>query len=853
MKRPTTFLAVMGMWVFASASCAGQAASALPPIEDAIRVEAQKVPFAEAAQVSLPALPQKPEKIVVLRFRAVAISPGPGGCNLNLSLRLNDAPITRRASGGRERLIGRTATFQFAGEDTRIFPVFSGSRINLMYAPDTKTGDGMARNGLGATFLLDISDIARGVDGNTLHIQNARQHRTKDGSGDVLVETIEIGWLDKTLLPAPRNEVPRRGEISRSVAGDGLRLSLAKGGGFAVAAPDGPELRVESTVGMDPAAPSVLIADDQAREQKGPQLTRTDFGPRGFCITAIWPTRKLSRTIEIKDGLVRWGEEWTNTGDKTIGMPFRHRLFLQGDSARCLLAGNPDADALAGSAQNPTLFLESQARSGNGFGLTAESDWLRLLMAMRTSGGLSEIYSDTLALAPGSSIDFDLTLTPVRDGGGYWTFINALRKRWGVNGFCVDRPVFWKYARAGAETPEERVRSSLGHLGPIYVAHSPWARAGDDAVTVRTGRYPKLPPDSPRAPGKCPDLDVEAFLSFAHREAGWRAFAQDVETIHRVCPQVKVIQIAHPAMEVIYKPLAGRWPIAAEAIRTPEGTIFEVFHYSQAHLRDYVAKDWGVLYYSPRPGSSYLAELLGGVRRSMDECKSDGIYCDEFSWAFSGRHYSRYDYSRWDGYSADLDAEGNVVRLKCDNAHVTESCQLQMVHEVLRRGKFFLGNGAAALRSVTELPIARFIEGGNGYGTMAGGHLSTVPLVFGNMGDEKTKQGIFESVKVCLSLGCVYSPRAVNLLLDGPDNFVCKLYPITIREIGPGWVTAEERVITTVSRSFDWPGRDADIRLYRYSPNGEGMGAAAVVRGGANQKLDLNVPEKGLAIAEIVK
>ncbi|HPT99759.1 MAG TPA: hypothetical protein PLU39_18000, partial [Armatimonadota bacterium] len=140
-------------------------------------------------------------------------------------------------------------------------------------------------------------------------------------------------------------------------------------------------------------------------------------------------------------------------------------------------------------------------------------------------------------------------------------------------------------------------------------------------------------------------------------------------------------------------------------------------------------KEWGVLYYVPRPGSAYLEEILEGMRRALDQYGADGIYCDEFSWAFTRRGYSRYDYSRWDGYSADLDAEGKVIRLKCDNAYVTEATQLRMAHEVLGRGKFFLGNGAAALRSVNSLPIARFIEGGNGYGAMAFGHLSPTPLV----------------------------------------------------------------------------------------------------------------------------
>ena len=175
----------------------------------------------------------------------------------------------------------------------------------------------------------------------------------------------------------------------------------------------------------------------------------------------------------------------------------------------------------------------------------------------------------------------------------------------------------------------------------------------------------------------------------------------------------------------------------------PDGKPLEVRHYSTAHLdSEAVERGWRVYYYTPRPGSEYLAMILNSLRRSMDEANSDAVYCDEFSWAGRSRGYSRYDYSRWDGYSADIDEDGNVVRLKSDNAYTSESCQLRMIHECLRRGKPFLANGGSALRSINSLPIHRFIEGGNGHGTMAGGHLSAVPLVLGNMGDELSRQGV---------------------------------------------------------------------------------------------------------------
>jgi hypothetical protein len=484
--------------------------------------------------------------------------------------------------------------------------------------------------------------------------------------------------------------------------------------------------------------------------------------------------------------------------------------------------------------------------------VAAESDWLRLLLAMQAQAGVAEIYCQTLALAPAASIDFTFSVTPVEEGGSYWTFINALRQRWGLNAFCVERPIFWSFARAaGCKTPEETFAKSLSHLGPVTVALGPWLRSEADIRTITAGRYPKLAATARPAPGGTPDLDVEAFLTFQHRAVYQKQFRHDVESIRRAVPGIKVLQRMHPAMEAVYRPAADRWPYAADAIRDERGRMFEDGSYSRVWLGRFVPKGWSILYFVPRPGSAYLETLLGGIRESLDGGGSDGIYCDEFSWAFRTRGYSRYDYSRWDGYSADLDEEGGVARLKSDNAFTTESAQLQIVHEVLRRGKFFLGNGGASLRSVGSEPVARFAEGGNGVPSMAGAHLSPVPLVLGNFGEEKTRQGIFAAVKTCLSMGCIYSPNAGNLLLEGPDNFVCKLYPVTIRKLGPGWIAAQQRLISCVSQSFPWPGYAAHVRIYRYDAAGNRLGPPQMLATPAGPTLDLGVPKDGLAIAEI--
>lgn len=820
------------------------------PVEEAMQLEDVRVPFGETVAIPLPPLPARAAKIAVLRFGAVAFSPRPAGCNFNMAMRINGAEVGRRTATGAERLIGRRASFRFAHRDGSDYPVFSGARIMLMYAPDQAAADAMTEDGLGGSFLLDVSDLVSGVDGNTVLISNTRPVNNENGTAYVLIQGMTAGWLDRAALPLPESNLPTRGPIAQTVSRDGLVLAQGTAGGFALAAPGGPELLIETTVSMDREAPSLLRAEDGAVE--GATVTSETWSDRGFKLTARFASFALTRHVQVEGGLVRWTEEWTNTSDQIAGLPFRHRLFLRGEAARFTLAGDPDVDALSGCATNPTVFVESVRAPGTGMGVTAESDWLRLLMYARGEAGLGEIYSECLALPPGGCIGFELTITPVTDGDGYWSFINSVRRRWGVNGITMPRPLFWGYQRAPGDDPDDVLRKSLGHLGPIYLTVGGWLRLSADAALAARGAYPKLAPDAPGAPGRCPDFDLDAFLRFEHRDHWWKGLTEQMARIRRLCPEVGLINITHPAMEVVYQPLADRFPIAGEVIRTADGAPFHVHHYDVAHLGEAVARDWAVYYYSPRPGSVYLQALIADCRRSMDQAGSDGIYCDEFSWAGRSRGYSRYDYSRWDGYSADLDDAGRPVRLKSDNAYATESCQLQMTHECLVRGKFFLGNGGSALRSLNSLPIHRFVEGGNGYGTMASGHLSAVPLVLGNFGDQSTRAGVFAALRQCLSIGCVYSPVAVNLLLDGPDNFVCKQYPLTVTEIGPGWVVGQERLITTVAGSFNWPGRPARVRLYRYDATGSLISSDEVVELAADVAFQTVPPEDGLLIAELL-
>lgn len=822
------------------------------PLENVIRIKDQTIGLKKSVNLMLPALSAEAGKLIVLRCRMVSYMPNMGGFHYNAQLDINGTSIGRRTSSGDERLIGRKPYFKLPTMEN-VFQVFSGADLAVVFSPDVNTGDRVTIDGQGSCFALNVTDMVRGVDGNVLTIRNKRKPSVTAKNHDLIVQQIEIGYLDRKYIPEKKNVVPERGHISTTCKNGSLQLSQGKAGGFTVTTASGVTILIETALSMNYEALSDLIAADTPEKSvKVKKIEIVQENATTFSMNAAWENVTLHRTVSLHDGLVYWDERWTNTTNRVIGVPFRHRFFLgNGVEGQIVLGGDRDTSELLSASMNPTLLIESKKKPGMALGVTAESDWLRLLISMRDIGGIGEIFSRTLALAPGKCVDFRFTITPVDDGGGYWSFINRVRERWGVNSYTVPRPVFWGYTSVSGEKSEQKcLAQSLSHLGPITLSMTPWKRLQSDAETVVSGNYPKLPDNAPRTPGKCPDLDINAFLTFAHRKNARDEFRRHVALITKTCPNVKVIQRMHPAMELVYKPLANRWPWSNEAIGTASGEIYESPNYSKAWLHGYTEKDWAVLYYVPRPGSMYLSALLESVSQSMDDGGS-GIYCDEFSWALWGRAYSRYDYSRWDGLSADLDENSNVLRLKSDNAYVTESAQLQLAYAVLFRGGFFLGNSAPSLLSVNKLPVARFVEGGSGLSKMANIHLSMVPLVLGNFGDQTSRKGVFNAVKQCLARGCIYSPMAVNHLLKGADNFVCKLYPIRIRKIYANTVVGEQRLVTSQSGKFDWPGQATSVWIYEYDSEGNLIGNTKTTCSNDGD-LQINVPKNGLVIAELI-
>ncbi|MBR7144614.1 MAG: hypothetical protein IKD10_06690 [Lentisphaeria bacterium] len=815
------------------------------PLEVLAELKDVIIPQVQTEQeFDFPAMPEKADMVPVLRCKLYSYSTAASGCNFNVQIKVNGKYLTRYTEHESERLIGRNPVFGLIlGKTVREFPVFAGNNIMTVFAPDAGTADMTVTDRMGGTFIFDISDRVRGVDGNSIVFRNIRAQYP--GRMDLLAQNIQIGYMRKKDLPQTANKLVSRGRIADMVKHRSLTLLQGSKGGFVLKNAAGQQLMAETLMSVSANGKVLLRAEDGGAVPANAVVT-TRKNADGYSVKAeLVNGLVMERVITLQDDLLKWREIWTNKSSKNLGVPFRHRFALLNTDTKFYVAGDGDNGSKLSAPANPTLFLQDK-KTLNGFGISAENDWTRLLVGLRANGGTAEFYSNQLALPPGKSIELAFAINCETSGKGYWGFINRLRRRWlGTETLSAPAPFFWrcKFQDAPGKDAAEKVRNAYNHLGPTIVAATRWSRLGGDISTVVGNRYPK------RADGS---VDTEKFTTFEHRKFFSKEYAEHLKLLAENAPEAKLIVMTHPAMEVVYTKDADKWPYAADAIKTAAGKCFNEPYYSRAHLgKKRVDEGWAIYYYVPRQGGKYAQLLLNDIKHQLGKLGGPGVYFDEFTFGGSTRGYSRYDYSSSDGYSADLDSNGNVLHFKSDNAMTAGAFRRELTDWVAGQGKYFYANGGGpALMSEQRMPVLFFVEGGNGHGNLALGHLSQVPLALGNYGDFKSRKGIFEAAKAALSIGSVYSPHwNCNLLLKHRNEFLCRMYPITVMELNSGTITGKERLITSRSGTFGWNVADGAVDLYIYNAAGDWIGAVkpGTVRNGT---ITLQVPANGMVIAE---
>jgi hypothetical protein len=208
----------------------------------------------------------------------------------------------------------------------------------------------------------------------------------------------------------------------------------------------------------------------------------------------------------------------------------------------------------------------------------------------------------------------------------------------------------------------------------------------------------------------------------------------------------------------------------------------------------------------PQLGNPVGEHLMQLLELYVDELKFDGIYLDE--WDHSR---ARVSYGHRDGLSALLDEQGAIVKKIGFVPLLAKSFHLAFAGELIKRDAVIYANQFDDTLATAQLPIVHFAEpvAYDSY-LLSSAQVSRSPLGL----HLKPRVNLFETINEYLKRGvltCYYW-----YYLHG-DHVLKRCFPITVREIRPGVVIGDDRIITNASGNFTL-GRDKPLRVYIYGP-----------------------------------
>ena len=263
-------------------------------------------------------------------------------------------------------------------------------------------------------------------------------------------------------------------------------------------------------------------------------------------------------------------------------------------------------------------------------------------------------------------------------------------------------------------------------------------------------------------------------------------------------------------------------------LRTEDGRIIVDTYYlgRSSHSKDFI----DMMVY-PKVGNYQFKYLLNQIKFLIDDVGLDGVYIDQFSLAFGRK--GRYDYSKWDGYTVDIDPKtGRIERKYTDAGLVGAKARKRLCEYVLSKGKIVVANTMPVVKETQSLPVFRFMEAEWSFnplelkegkeppliGKICKGQLASPialgyrPGRLGEKGKKNYARVIMKSAITYLRHGLLYYHYGTNVPESGPGSGECgpinHMFPITPIALHEGWIEGKERIITCISGTYSWSKRE---------------------------------------------
>lgn len=477
---------------------------------------------------------------------------------------------------------------------------------------------------------------------------------------------------------------------------------------------------------------------------------------------------QVSREVTVNADHVHVADTLSNPTDQLIGVMFEHTIETPEAPDEVYLAGRKTfADSgNAWEAAHPSVFAQFH---DFGVGMVAEDDVFRVHARSLHSPESFGLAEDRLGIAPGSSVTLEWSIYP-GPKGDYWSFVNAVRRNWGVNYTVPGAFVFGGHLPAGLTG--EQYAKWMHDRGLKYVCGG-IAKYANGLYAHGTG--------------------ILFAPEFVAREREWTTKMAAAD------PELVPIQYFHA--QCCTEPDA-RTKYADSRLLNSKGEQINYPHAQELPL------------FVPTDSNSYGKAIWGYVNTLIDDIGAKGIYWDEMSYSVQ----TVAPGLPWDGHTVSIDRRTHEVECTLTSIPLAmQSLSLKIVDYIRGKGLFMMANTQAHTRTMMRKQIVRFVET-NSYSAMSDTHLGC-PLGLGNHSVEETHAESATHVRELLKRGGLYYGHYYDRD-PAPWNFTSVMFPITPTRIGPGFVLGEERIHTAVSGRFGFPD-GAPANVYVVNANGE--------------------------------
>ena len=485
-----------------------------------------------------------------------------------------------------------------------------------------------------------------------------------------------------------------------------------------------------------------------------------------------WTTKeyKITRKIELGAGHIKVSDTFTNLRKELGGVIFKNTINLPEKADKVLFGGVEVMLNELRKVTNPSI----GAQFGKDFAaLLIEDDILRNQGYFSRDSKSISLGDRNLALPPKGSQTVSWSIYIVPDGG-YYDFINKVRKNWGSN-FTCNGPFSFPYGN-----------------GCDFAPFTPWVKK---TITKRTvDDFLKRNPVNyiiTHVAGNYSVKDSRATPRLGHGTAipeftWWCNMTRNMTAaFKKYAPNVKVFGYIH---KNLCSELGNREK------------------YPESIARDSVSKHLSKVgisaRYVPTLENSY-GKKLAETYRYLVENVGTNIYMDEICLGVTAWE----EYPQWDNCTVIINPQNHKVVKKVSIPNLLVKPWLEeMIKYLKSKGCILIANGAPATRTLQNHHIMQFVEKCMGLSGLYSAHL-TSPIAFCYSSGAKGYEHLQETLEaglVCFKYGGDWSNR---------------LFPLTPLELRPGYIIAEERIVTKKSGFFGW-NKNCKAEVFVYDGKG---------------------------------